>query len=201
MSPNATTSRSPLRKDARENLAKITTAAVDVFQRSGLGAPLEEIAKRAGVSIGTLYNRFASRELLIDAVVDELAAARLEQAIHAADAEVSPWSRFETYVWSLCELQADCPALSDLFARKYPNAEKLVAICERTLDVGAHLIADAQREGSLRSDFAAHDLFLLLIANAAVITAGSADDTAAWRRGVGFVLDGIHSTYEVAISD
>ena len=48
-----------------------------VFSRRGLSAPLEDIAREAGVSIGTLYNRVGSREELIDAVVDDIAGEKL----------------------------------------------------------------------------------------------------------------------------
>ncbi|AUA16977.1 Bacterial regulatory protein, tetR family [Streptomyces malaysiensis subsp. malaysiensis] len=62
-------SRPPLRADARRNLEKLRAAALDVFQERGLGAPLDEVARRADVSIGTLYNRFSSRRELTDSVL------------------------------------------------------------------------------------------------------------------------------------
>ncbi|MEU0358086.1 TetR/AcrR family transcriptional regulator [Streptomyces cyaneofuscatus] len=58
-----------LRRDARDNVAKLRAAALEVFTAKGLGAPLEETAKAAGVSVGTLYNRFGPREALIDSVI------------------------------------------------------------------------------------------------------------------------------------
>jgi len=84
----------PDRRDQRRDVP----GAVQVFQERGLNAPLEDVAQRAGVSIGTLYNRFASRQELVDAVVPELAATKLGQAIQRVRAQTSPWRRFAGYV-------------------------------------------------------------------------------------------------------
>src|SRR6516225_8646794 len=64
-----------LRADARRNLEKLRAAAAEAFSERGLDMPLEEIAARAGVSIGTLYNRLGPRDALVDAVVADPAAA------------------------------------------------------------------------------------------------------------------------------
>jgi len=63
-----------LRADARRNLDKLRAAAAEAFSERGLDMPLEEIAARAGVSIGTLYNRLGPRDALVDAVVADPAA-------------------------------------------------------------------------------------------------------------------------------
>lgn len=184
----------PLRRDARDNQAKLHAAAIEVFQEHGLGAPLEAVAKRAGVSIGTLYNRFGSREALIDAVIGGLAAARLDDAVEQARAVSDPWGRFASFVGLLTELQASWPVVSDLFARKFPGARELAAICDQTIEQAAEFITDAQRNGSLRGDFGPSDLVLLLTSNAAIVSATEQSDPQAWRRHVGFFLDGIRTS-------
>src|SRR6266545_4775094 len=92
-----------LRGDARRNLEKLKAAAIEVFRERGLGAPLEAIAARAGVSVGTLYNRFGDRQALIDAVIPALAAAQLRRVVERASAGASPWERFATFVETICE--------------------------------------------------------------------------------------------------
>jgi AcrR family transcriptional regulator len=80
----------PLRADARRNHAQLLAAARDVFVERGPGAPLDEVARRAGVGIGTLYRRFADRETLLKAVVvDALQRSRAsaEQALDRAARE------------------------------------------------------------------------------------------------------------------
>src|SRR5437588_440934 len=75
----------PLRADARRNREQLLAAARDVFVEQGPGAPLDEIARRAGVGIATLYRRFPDRESLMRAVVLDVLGqvghqARLAQA-------------------------------------------------------------------------------------------------------------------------
>lgn len=193
MMPNRQPAAAPLRKDARDNLAKLTAAATAIFQERGLGAPLEDIARRAGVSTGTLYNRFGSREALIDAVIQDLASERLATAAADAEAEGESWDRFAAYVLQLCELQATCPALNDVISRKYPGAHELAAICDAALGRAASFIADAQREGVLRADFTAADLVLIFTANASVVAATQDLAPEAWRRMVAYLLDGLRA--------
>ena len=73
-----------LRADARRNQEQVLQAARDLFVERGIDCPLEEIARRAGVGIGTLYRRFGDRDALVRAVlVDalELSRASAEAAL------------------------------------------------------------------------------------------------------------------------
>src|SRR5689334_2267720 len=111
----------PLRADARRNLERIGTAAAEAFHAHGLDAPLEDIARSAGVSVGTIYHRFGSREGLLDAVVAEIARTKLDTAIAAVTGN-TPWDRFASYVLALGENQAADPAFNDVVSRRYPKA-------------------------------------------------------------------------------
>src|ERR1700756_5018108 len=93
----------PLRQDAARNRERLVLAAREVFRRKGLEAPLEEIAREAGVAIGTLYNRFTTRDELIDAALEPLAGRAVELAEEAAREE-DPWRAFESFVVGTCEL-------------------------------------------------------------------------------------------------
>jgi AcrR family transcriptional regulator len=183
-----------MRADAQRNAEKLRAAAAELFQERGLQVPLKEIARRAGVSHGTLYNLFGTREALIDDVVADLAAARLEQAAERALAFDDAWDGFAFYVERLCELQATDPAFNDVLTRRYPDADRLMSVCD-TSHVAANRIVDrARRSGALRPDFTGEDLPLVFAANAqlARVAAGtSAPD--AWRRSIGFVLDGLRA--------
>jgi AcrR family transcriptional regulator len=182
-----------LRADARRNLEKLRVAALEVFQELGLSAPLEDVAQRAGVSIGTLYNRFASRQELIDAVVPELAAAKLGQAMRRAQEQTGPWQRFAVYVEEMCALQAADPALNDIIARSYQDSTELTAICQDSVTVGSRLLAEAQADGSLRPDLTADDVFLVFWLNAHLTRTTSAVAPDAWRRQIAFLLDGLRA--------
>ncbi len=73
-----------MRADAQRNAEKLRVAAAELFRERGLQVPLKEIARRAGVSHGTLYNLFGTREALIDEVVTDRAAHLLDQVSQQA---------------------------------------------------------------------------------------------------------------------
>ena len=93
-----------LRRDAQANVEKLRAAAIAVFSRRGLSAPLEDIAREAGVSIGTLYNRIGSREDLIDAVVPDIAGAKLRTLRERTLAQDSPRAQLETFIAEMIDL-------------------------------------------------------------------------------------------------
>lgn len=181
-----------LRADARRNIEKLRAAAVQVFREKGLHAPLEEIAQRAGVSSGTLYNRFGSREALIDAVMPEHAARSLgevaQRALHASD----PWDGFAGYVIGVCELQASDAALNDVISRRYA-AEQLTVICRVTEERERYIIERAQREGRLRADFTREDMLFVFWSTAMLVRHSTCAAPDAWRRSIGFLLDGLRA--------
>src|SRR5579883_1250893 len=87
-----------MRADARKNYAEILTVAREVVAQGGAGASLRDIARRAGVGLGTLYRHFPTREALLDALLraslDELTqrAGELERTV-AADEALKLWLR------------------------------------------------------------------------------------------------------------
>lgn len=182
-----------LRRDARRNLERLTAAAVEVFQERGLDAPLEDIAQRAGVSIGTLYNRFGSRDKLIDTVMPSFVDAAVRDALARAEALPDPWASFVSYVIQLCELQATDPAVNDAVSRRFPNAEQLTAICDAQMDSARGLIDRAKRAGALRPDFTAEDLAFLFWTTSAIVRATGALAPDAWRRALALTFDGLRT--------
>lgn len=86
--PGASTT--PLRADAARNHRRIVEAAAEAFESDGPDVPLEEIARRAGLGVATLYRRFRTREALVRAVVEELFTAEVEPT---ADIDTGdPWA-------------------------------------------------------------------------------------------------------------
>ncbi|MEU6248190.1 helix-turn-helix domain-containing protein [Glycomyces sp. NPDC047010] len=150
------------RRDARDNEAKLRAAALEIFEDKGLDASLESIAKAAGVSIGTLYNRFGSREGLIDAVIPDIAGARLQTLGAEVLAQPDPKARLETFVRGMIALQRQDPALNDAILRRYPDATALIGICDASTALGQDLIAQAHDAGVLAPEFTQADLFHLL---------------------------------------
>ena len=177
-----------LRADAARNRAAIVAVARDVFAEHGLEAPLETIAARAGVGIGTLYRRFPTREKLVAAaLVDKVAeyAEAARQALAAPD----PWAGFAGFVERICELQAGDRGLSDLLSMTL-SADEEVEQLRRTADEQLRTVIDrAKSAGTLREDFVGEDLALLLIGTSAVMYVTRTDAPGAWRRFVALALD------------
>ncbi|MDX3231780.1 TetR/AcrR family transcriptional regulator [Streptomyces sp. ME19-01-6] len=188
-----TSSPIPPRADARRNIEKLKAAAVEVFGEKGLHAPLEEIARRAGVSAGTLYNRFGSREALIDAVMPDIAKDALDDVLERALASEDPWEGFVGYIEDVSRLQASDPALNDVVSRRY-DAERLAVVCQVTEDRERQLIERAQKAGVLRPDFTREDMLLFIFWSTAMLVRHTKDTAPdAWRRGIAFLLDGLRA--------
>ncbi|MFI5525764.1 TetR/AcrR family transcriptional regulator [Streptomyces platensis] len=180
-----------MRADAQRNAEKLRAAAAELFQERGLKVPLKEIARRAGVSHGTLYNLFGTREALIDEVVAGLASDRLGEAAEHALSFEEAGKGFAYYIERVCELQATDPAVADVVSGRFPAAECLMAICGQTKDAATRIIERAQLAGAVRPDFTGEDLLLFFGTNA--LLARAVADTApdAWRRQVAFLLTGL----------
>jgi AcrR family transcriptional regulator len=176
-----------LRRDARDNAAKLRSAALDLFLANGLDVSLNEIVRVAGVSIGTLYNHFGSREGLIDAVIPEVVGARLQTLTASATALRTPRLRLAAFVRGLIDLQIDEPALNDAVLRRYPDAVALLDICSVSTELGRRLVREAHADGSLAPAFTEDDLVnLLWLAG----TAGRDPDAPpGWRRVLERSLD------------
>ncbi|OKI08095.1 TetR family transcriptional regulator [Streptomyces sp. CB02923] len=182
-----------MRADAQRNAEKLRAAAAELFQERGLDVPLKEIARRAGVSHGTLYNLFGSREALIDEVVTDLASGRLGKVAEHALSFEDAWDGFAFYVEKVCELQSTDPAVADVVSGRYPRAEQLMAVCDRTLDATTRIVERACRAGTLRPDFTAEDLLLVFGTHALLARATTDAAPDAWRRHVAFLLDGLRA--------
>src|SRR3954453_8896037 len=100
----------PKRADARRNYGKVLTAAREAFAEGGEATALEEIARRAGVGIGTLYRHFPNRQALLEAVyVDEVAGiCRSAADLDATD----PWEALEGWFQSFIGYMATKQALA-----------------------------------------------------------------------------------------
>jgi AcrR family transcriptional regulator len=96
---SASTSRSgPLRVDAQRNLEHVLRAAREVFGELGYGAPMEDIARRARVGVGTVYRRFPSKDVLVRRIAEEETARLTEQARTALGQEDEPWSALARFL-------------------------------------------------------------------------------------------------------
>jgi AcrR family transcriptional regulator len=87
-----------LRVDARRNLESVLRAAREVFGELGYGAPMEEVARRAGVGVGTVYRRFPSKEVLVRRIASEEVGWLTAQAWDSLNGELQPWDALAGYL-------------------------------------------------------------------------------------------------------
>lgn len=123
----------------------------------------------------------------MEKVADYAEAAR--QALAVTD----PWAGFAGFVQRICELQAGDRGLSDLLSMTLSADEQVEQLRRMASDSLITVIDRAKADGTLREDFVAEDLVLLLIATAAVTHVTREDAPDAWRRFAALALDGFRS--------
>jgi AcrR family transcriptional regulator len=178
------------RADAVRNRARIIETAREVFAARGAAASLEEIARGAGVGIGTLYRHFPTRDDLVEAVFrDRLDAleALAEQllASEAPGEALTIWLRAQLAQAASCRGLAAEAMLSMLAQYDEPSA------CEAMRRAGAALLARAQAAGEVRDGVDIDDLVRMV--QAVSLAAEESDDPGTAERLFGFVLDGVRT--------
>lgn len=191
--PRTTPEHPRLRADAQRNVEGIRLAALDVFRAHGLGTALDEVARAAGVSKGTIYHRFGGRQGLIDAVVEELVGERIEGILAEVETLGSPADRFETYLRRIWMLQYDEPAANDVLLRAQPESRPLTALCERASIYGGELLAAAQAAGVVRDDLNAEDLYILIWERGIIARACDRQSREQYERRLDFTLRGLRA--------
>ena len=181
----------PLRKDAQRNRERLVEAARAVFAERGLDVALDEVARRAGVSIGTLYNRFPTRADLVAAVFADRAETVVSVAEHALAMD-DPWAGFVHFVEQICRMQAADRGYNDLAARSIPQAAPSPNHV-RGYELMTEVVERAKHDGALRPDFVLSDMAFVTWAITRTIEATAGVDPDAWRRHLGFILDGLRA--------
>jgi AcrR family transcriptional regulator len=184
--PSATDAKG-LRADAERNRERILGAACEVFAEQGLDASTNEVARRAGVGVATLFRRFPTREDLVGAVFADKMHAH-SAAIDEALADPDPWHGFCALIEKMCAMQAEDRGFADVLTLTFPTAQALEAERNKAGKALEELIDRAKDTGRLRQDFEHQDVPLILMANAGVVTATHNAAPDAWRRIVAYLI-------------
>jgi AcrR family transcriptional regulator len=181
-----------LRRDAQQNRDRLVARAGELFAADGIGVPVEEITRRAGVGMGTLYRHFPTKADLVDAVLEEALEAYVGLARDAA-AAVDAWAGFTDFLERGLELHASNRGLMDVILTSARGRARAEATRERVRPLLRQLVARAQAEGRLREDFSAEDVPLLFRALGRVIEATGDSAPDLWRRYLALVVDGLRA--------
>jgi AcrR family transcriptional regulator len=152
----------PKRADARRNYEKVLSAAREAFAEGGESTSLEEVARRAGVGIGTLYRHFPSRQALLEA----LYVGEVEQMCRAA-AELDggdPWEALNAWFESFVAYIATKKALAAELQNYLELDAPLFQTCRTSLyAAGEPLLKNAQEAGLVRQDVAIGDVIQMVV--------------------------------------
>jgi AcrR family transcriptional regulator len=179
-------SRAPertLRRDAAENRDRLLAAAAECFDAQGMDVSVTEIAREAGVGMGTLYRRFPTKAALIEALVHDQLEATITLAREAA--EHPDGLGLERFLEASSAYQAEHPGL---LARLWTTDHEMVRTARRLI---AALLADAQEHGRIRRDITNTDLTIAFFGIRGVLEATRAEAPDAWRRHLELLIAGL----------
>lgn len=152
-----------MRADALRNRERLLDAARDAVIEQGANAPLEDIARRARVGIGTLYRRFPTRPALLRQVALDLLSRSAHEGGTALAEEPDAFAALARYMHRALDLRiaAAMPVLVGQL--QMDEDEELMAARQASVEPLDRIIAAAHADGSLRPDVASGDVGLLLV--------------------------------------
>lgn len=180
----------PLRRDAERNRQAILRAAADVLGECGLEASLDDVARRAGVGIGTVYRRFPCK----DALTQALFAEQLDALVEIAEQSLAgpdPGAGLHHYLERAAELLVADRGLRQILMFAPVGRDQACQAREKLRPVVRRLIERAQAAGTVRADLRASDIppIMMMLAAAADYARPVRPD--AWRRYLRLLLDGL----------
>lgn len=153
----------PLRADARRNRAKVLQVAYEVFAAEGLGVPIDEIARRAGVGAGTVYRHFPTKEALYQAIVVDRVEHLVAQARALADT-ADPGEAFFRFFDLMTSEGSTDKGLADALAGAGFDIESAIPDHEQAFKAALRdLLARAQAAGAVRADLTVADVKTLMV--------------------------------------
>jgi AcrR family transcriptional regulator len=177
------------RTDARHNRAQLLAVAREAFAEHGTETSLRDVARRAGVGIGTLYRHFPNRQSLIEAVLGHGFDRLREHGITLAD-EPDPRAALLTWLRAFIEGSARYRGLPESVLGALRDEDSaLHASCFGVRDAGRTLLTAAQRAGTVRSDLTIEEL--LSLATGVAWAGEQSPDTARTGRLLDIVISGI----------
>jgi AcrR family transcriptional regulator len=185
----------PLRRDAERNRQRILKAASEVFTEFGLDVTLDEVARHAGVGVGTVYRRFGTKEDLVAALFEDRVdaiAALAERAVEEPD----PWTGLVSFMEQAAEMLASDLGLRQLLMFATYGRDHVAYARQRNQPLVEKLLGRAQAAGQVRADLRQTDIpFIIFVLTEATVLARQASPEI-WRRYLALVMDGMRPARE-----
>jgi AcrR family transcriptional regulator len=182
----------PLRRDASRNRERLLEAARELFAARGLEVPMDEIARHAGVGVGTAYRRFANRDELIDALFEDRMLAYVALAEEALG-DPDPWDALVAFLERSLAMQAADRGLKELLFTHADARDRLTRMRARVMPLLEQVLRRAQDAGALRPDVSVGDVPMLSLMLGHVVDFAGTAEPELWRRYLALLLDGLRA--------
>ena len=188
--PAATAPARTQRADARRNRERIVSAAREQFAAHGLDAQMDQIARAAGVGVGTVYRHFPTKESLLEALAQKRFDAKAEAAREALQIE-DPWEGFVHFMTSATRITSGDLALSEAMGQ-LPGLCREAAERAGLRELVAELVERAHASGQLRTDIKPDDIPSIISGVGHAVRAGDRGAPAmSWDRYLEIMLAGV----------
>jgi len=179
----------PLRRDAQRNRDRILAAAAEAFAELGVETQMDDVARRAGVGVGTVYRHFPTKDALL-AELMRRKFARLLTVVEEALAVEDPWDSFEQMLTRQAETLEEDAVVRDALQRVPQAWATCGAERAEVTELAGRVVSRAREAGVLRPDFEVDDIPMLMcgISSAMSMSLLPRRD---WRRHLEIVLDGL----------
>jgi|SRR5215472_83858 len=180
----------PLRRDAERNRQRILRAAAEVFTERGLEATLDDVARHAGVGVGTVYRRFPDKEALADALFSE----RLDTVVSLAEralAEPDPWQALASFMEHAGAILAGDRGLRQILMFATYGRDRVGHARARMQPLVTRLVERAREAGAVRADLEPTDIPLIEFMLGVAAEYALQIRPEIWRRYLALILDGV----------
>jgi AcrR family transcriptional regulator len=185
-----------MRSDALRNRQLILDAARAAFTEHGADAQMDDIARRAGVGVGTLYRNFTTKEMLVGELIHVKLSDFAERVRRRFEEESDPWAAFEAGLREQTDVMARDAAHQKMPFAATPEAMQRAEPAVRELrEAWGKVIERAKEAGVLRQDFEVDDIRTLMCGLGSMMAADAHGAMSYdWRRQLDLFLDGVRST-------
>ncbi|MEO6089720.1 MAG: TetR/AcrR family transcriptional regulator [Umezawaea sp.] len=180
------------RRDAANNRRQILETSTAVFAERGISVDVREIARRAGVGMGTLYRHFPTKDSLLDAVLEDDFTA-WAAAVDNAATSPDPWQGLCKYMEDSLALLAKHRALLDGLSNPLISTPGFKECRESIGPIMTRIVERAKEAGVARVDIGVDDVSLLLMGLGRIIQLTEESAPGTWRRQLAVVLDGLRA--------